>query len=125
MKQQGRVVPEERLPPMMLGAVMLPAGLFWFAWTSSPHITWVPQVLAGIPIGMGIFMIFMQGINYIIDVSCAYLVSSMVSIAIFQLFPREVLFRDQLAPFAPQPQLFYYPMLVRQSESRLLMIRNE
>jgi hypothetical protein len=67
MKQHGRVVPEERLPPMILGAVMLPIGLFWFAWTSSPHITWVPQVLAGIPIGMGIFMIFMQGINYIID----------------------------------------------------------
>jgi hypothetical protein len=67
MRQQGRVVPEERLPPMILGAVMLPIGLFWFAWTSSPHITWVPQVLAGIPIGMGIFMIFMQGINYIID----------------------------------------------------------
>lgn len=67
MKQQGRVVPEERLPPMVLGAVMLPIGLFWFAWTASPHITWVPQVLAGIPIGMGVFMIFMQGINYIID----------------------------------------------------------
>jgi MFS transporter, DHA1 family, multidrug resistance protein len=67
MKEHGRVVPEERLPPMMLGAFMLPAGLFWFAWTSSPHITWVPQVLSGIPIGMAIFMIFMQGINYIID----------------------------------------------------------
>jgi DHA1 family multidrug resistance protein-like MFS transporter len=67
MKEQGHVVPEERLPPMMLGAFMLPTGLFWFAWTSSPHITWVPQVLSGIPIGMGIFMIFMQGINYIID----------------------------------------------------------
>ncbi len=67
MKQHGHVVPEERLPPMIVGAFMLPAGLFWFAWTSSPHITWVPQVLAGIPIGMGIFMIFMQGLNYIID----------------------------------------------------------
>jgi MFS transporter, DHA1 family, multidrug resistance protein len=78
MKQQGRVVPEERLPPMILGAVMLPIGLFWFAWTSSPHITWVPQVLAGIPIGMGIFMIFMQGINYIID---CYLMNAASGIA--------------------------------------------
>lgn len=32
-------------------------------WTSNPHITWVPQVLAGIPIGAGILMIFMQGLN--------------------------------------------------------------
>lgn len=45
---------------MIVGAFMLPIGLFWFAWTSSPHITWVPQVLAGIPIGAGILMIFLQ-----------------------------------------------------------------
>lgn len=68
LKQHGRVIPEERLPPMILGSFILPIGLFWFAWTSSPHITWVPQVLAGIPIGWGILMIFLQGLNYIIDV---------------------------------------------------------
>jgi DHA1 family multidrug resistance protein-like MFS transporter len=68
LKENGRVVPEERLPPMIAGAFLLPIGLFWFAWTSSPHITWVPQVLAGIPIGWGIFMVFLQGLNYIIDV---------------------------------------------------------
>ena len=66
--KHGHVIPEERLPPMIVGAALLPTGLFWFAWTSSPHITWVPQVLAGIPIGAGILMIFMQGLNYIIDV---------------------------------------------------------
>jgi DHA1 family multidrug resistance protein-like MFS transporter len=68
LQKHGRVIPEERLPPMILGAVLLPIGLFWFAWTSSPNITWVPQVLAGIPIGWGILMIFLQGLNYIIDV---------------------------------------------------------
>jgi MFS transporter, DHA1 family, multidrug resistance protein len=68
VKKDGRVVPEERLPPMIMGGIMLPIGLFWFAWTSNKNITWVPQVIAGIPIGMGIFMIFMQGINYLIDV---------------------------------------------------------
>ncbi len=52
-KEHGRVVPEERLPPMIAGAFILPVGLFWFAWTSNPNITWVPQVIAGIPIGMG------------------------------------------------------------------------
>jgi len=31
LKQQGQVVPEERLPPMILGAAFLPCGLFWFA----------------------------------------------------------------------------------------------
>lgn len=72
MKKHGRVVPEERLPPMMIGAVLFPIGLFWFAWTSNPHITWVPQVLAGIPLGAGVLIIFLQGLNYIIDVYLMY-----------------------------------------------------
>jgi hypothetical protein len=55
-KKHGRVIPEERLPPMILGAFILPIGLFWFAWTSSPEITWVPQVIAGIPIGWGMLL---------------------------------------------------------------------
>ena len=64
----GRPVPEERLIPMILGAGLLPIGLFWFAWTSNPHISWVPQVIAGVPIGTGVLMIFLQGLSYIIDV---------------------------------------------------------
>ena len=31
LEKHGRVVPEERLPPMILGAILLPIGLFWFA----------------------------------------------------------------------------------------------
>lgn len=64
----GKPIPEERLIPMIIGAFLLPIGLFWFAWTSSPNISWVPQVLAGIPIGAGVQMIFLQGLSYIIDV---------------------------------------------------------
>jgi DHA1 family multidrug resistance protein-like MFS transporter len=59
----GHVPPEERLILMAVGSCFLPAGLFWFGWTSSPHISWVPEVLAGAPIGFGIFLIFLQGIN--------------------------------------------------------------
>jgi DHA1 family multidrug resistance protein-like MFS transporter len=62
-KSGGRVPPEERLILMGVGGCVLPIGLFWFAWTSNPNITWVPQVLAGAPIGFGIFLIFLQGIN--------------------------------------------------------------
>lgn len=68
LAKHGRVVPEERLVPMMIASVLLPIGLFWFGWTSSPNISWVPQAIAGIPIGLGILVIFMQGLNYIIDV---------------------------------------------------------
>ena len=64
----GKPIPEERLIPMIVGAFVLPIGLFWFAWTSNPHVSWVPQVLAGIPTGAGVLLIFLQGLSYIIDV---------------------------------------------------------
>lgn len=78
MKEHGSVAPEDRLPEVIVGAVCLPIGLFWFSWTSSPDISWVAQTLAGIPIGMGIIIIFLQGINYLIDV---YMILSNSAIA--------------------------------------------
>lgn len=65
--KHGKPIPEERLPPMIVGAIVLPVGLFWFAWTSNPHITWVPQVLSSALLGMGCLVTFWQGMNYIID----------------------------------------------------------
>lgn len=67
-ENEGKPVPEERLIPMILGGIMLPVGLFWYAWTSNPNIVWVPQVLSGSFIGAGVLLIFLQGLNYIIDV---------------------------------------------------------
>lgn len=68
MEKHGKVIPEERLIPMIIGGFLFPAGMFWFAWTSSPNINAWPQIVAGVPIGAGILMIFLQGLNYIIDV---------------------------------------------------------
>jgi MFS transporter, DHA1 family, multidrug resistance protein len=60
---------EARLPLMMLGAVCLPVGILWFAATCSPdsHPNPWPQIVAGVPIGLGIQLINMQGMNYIVD----------------------------------------------------------
>lgn len=68
LEENGHIVPEERLLPMIIGGAFLPIGMFWFAWTSSPNITPWPQIIAAAPIGAGIMMVFLQGLNYIIDV---------------------------------------------------------
>jgi DHA1 family multidrug resistance protein-like MFS transporter len=49
-----KVIPEERLPPMMVGGVVLVIGLFWFAWTSQPSISPWPQIISGVFIGCGV-----------------------------------------------------------------------
>ncbi|PYH93834.1 MFS general substrate transporter [Aspergillus ellipticus CBS 707.79] len=64
----GLSVPERRLPPMMVGAVLLPPGMFWAAWTSHATTPWPAQVAAYIIVGACLFTIFVQGFKYIVDV---------------------------------------------------------
>ncbi|KAK3658837.1 hypothetical protein LTR56_001708 [Elasticomyces elasticus] len=64
--KHGKAVPEERLPPMIICAVILPIALFWFAWTSQKHISWVPSVIATGFLGGSLLVTFWQGINYLI-----------------------------------------------------------
>ncbi|KAK7756630.1 hypothetical protein SLS62_001467 [Diatrype stigma] len=58
--------PEWRLPPMALGAVILPPALLWFGWSGNVH--WMSQVVASYFIGLGLQLIFVAGITYIVDV---------------------------------------------------------
>ncbi|KAL3461911.1 major facilitator superfamily domain-containing protein [Aspergillus heterothallicus] len=67
-RQDGGISPEDRLPPMIVGAFLLPVGLFWFAGTSSPTINAWPQIIAGIPIGFGLQIILLQSLAYLIDI---------------------------------------------------------
>ena len=59
--------PEARLPDSFLGAIALPVGLFWFAWTSVPQIHWMSPVAAGVPFGFGMVSVFIPVFNYLID----------------------------------------------------------
>lgn len=50
-KNNGKPVPEARLPPMIIGGISLAGGLFWFGWTADPKIPWpVPVVAGGKPV---------------------------------------------------------------------------
>ncbi|KAI6084427.1 MFS multidrug transporter [Hypoxylon rubiginosum] len=63
---KGPSMPEWRLPPMILGGILLPPSLFWFAWSGNVH--WISQVLAMYFIGLNLMLIFISGIAYIVDV---------------------------------------------------------
>lgn len=63
----GFAAPEDRLPPAIVGGIVLPIGLFWFAWTNYPSLPWPASVAAGIPFGFGMVLIFLSVMNYLID----------------------------------------------------------
>ncbi|KAF7595864.1 hypothetical protein BBP40_004357 [Aspergillus hancockii] len=68
----GRLAPEIRLPPSIVGGIALPIGLFWFAWTNYPTIHWMAPVAAGVPFGFGLVLVFLSVFNYLIDAYTIY-----------------------------------------------------
>lgn len=66
-EHNGFAPPEARLPPTAIGGLAVPIGLFWFAWTNYPSIHWIVSILAGVPFGFGMVLIFLGMMNYLID----------------------------------------------------------
>ena len=60
-------VPEARLPHLVFLAWLLPLGLFWFGWTALPPTPWIVPILAGVPFGFGLVMLFLGINSYLTD----------------------------------------------------------
>ncbi|GIJ82471.1 hypothetical protein Asppvi_000979 [Aspergillus pseudoviridinutans] len=72
-------LPEWRLPPAIIGGVAFSGGLFWFGWSGyRSDIHWIVPTLSGLLTGFGLFCIFLQCLNYIVD---AYLVFAASALA--------------------------------------------
>ena len=63
----GMAPPEARLPPAIIGSVLLPIGLFWFAWTNSPSIHWAVPITASAFFAAGLVSVFLSLLTYMID----------------------------------------------------------
>lgn len=75
----GKPDPEARLPPMMIGCFMFPAGIFWLSWSGYySYVHWIVPTLSGLATGCGILLIFLQCLNYLID---AYLFRAASAVA--------------------------------------------
>jgi hypothetical protein len=63
----GIAPPEARLPPAIIGSVLLPVGLFWFAWTNGPEIHWIVPIAASAFFAAGLVSVFLSLLTYMID----------------------------------------------------------
>lgn len=78
------VPPEARLPPAIVGAFGLPIALFWFAWTNYPSIHFIVPIIAVIPFGFGIVLVFVALVNYMIDSYAIYAATVMAANSILR-----------------------------------------
>ncbi|KAI0465303.1 Synaptic vesicle transporter SVOP [Komagataella kurtzmanii] len=67
-RDQGLLPPPElRLIPMMIGCWTVPMGLFAFAWSSYPRLSWAGPSISGLACGIGFTLLYNPANNYIVD----------------------------------------------------------
>jgi multidrug resistance protein len=126
-KNGGRALPEFRLPLANVGSVLIPASLFWFAWTVQYRVHWLASIAATYFYGIGQVVVFNTVQNYYIDSFSTYAASAIAGGSVFRSVVGGVvpLFAPKLFDklgygwgiscfgfiavlIAPSPLLFYY-----------------
>lgn len=69
--------PEDSLPVAMTGAILLPVGLFWFAWTAQyASVPWIVPVLAAIVFSVSMLTLFVGFSSYLSETYLQYAASA-------------------------------------------------
>lgn len=83
-RNDGKAKPEFRLPLANIGAVFIPASLFWFAWAVQDHDHWAVSIVGTFFYGIGQVMILNCTQNYYIDSFEKYAASAIAAGAVFR-----------------------------------------
>lgn len=77
---RGEFPPAElRLIPMMIGCWFIPCGLFAFAWSSYPSVSWAGPCFSGFAVGFGFCTLYNPANNYLVDSYQHYAASALAA----------------------------------------------
>ncbi|TKA71298.1 hypothetical protein B0A49_06055 [Cryomyces minteri] len=72
--------PEDRLPVAMVGGILFPITMFWFAWTAEYNsIHWIVPTIAGVFLSTSILLIFVAYLNYLTDTYLMFAASALAA----------------------------------------------
>ncbi|KAI1456409.1 MFS transporter [Annulohypoxylon moriforme] len=86
-----------RLPLACISGPLNVSSLFWLGWTARSDIHWIVPMLAGVPFGMGLELVFISMLNYLADAYDVFAASALASSA----FSRSIF--AVLLPLAASP----------------------
>ncbi|KUJ13395.1 MFS general substrate transporter [Mollisia scopiformis] len=67
--------PEYRLPLMFIGALIVPASLFLYGWTTEYKVHWIVPIIATAIFSFGLFTVMMPTTTYLVDAYTTYAAS--------------------------------------------------
>ncbi|KAF9531277.1 major facilitator superfamily domain-containing protein [Crepidotus variabilis] len=62
----GKLPPEDLLLMGEVGAILIPLGLIWLAFTTYKGVPWIIPIIASIPFGTGTFFVFTSTFTYLV-----------------------------------------------------------
>jgi hypothetical protein len=83
-KNDGKEVPEFRLPLANVGSILIPASLFWFGWAVEARVHWAAAIAATFFFGIGQVAVFNTVQNYYIDSFSKYAASAIAGGSVFR-----------------------------------------
>ena len=75
----GEIKPESRLAPLLIGALLVPAGLIWYGWTAEYQVHWIVPIIGTSLIGIGVNLIWIPVQSYLIDAFTIYAASAIAA----------------------------------------------
>ncbi|CAK7565782.1 MAG: hypothetical protein SEPTF4163_003709 [Sporothrix epigloea] len=76
--------PEARLPLTVVGSILLPIGLFWFAWTNAAPVHWIVPIIGSSFFAAGLVLVFLSLFNYLIDAYVIFAASVLAANAVIR-----------------------------------------
>ena len=87
IKKKGpAATPEHRLPPMVLGGIVIPVGLFVYGWTARYKIQWMGPLTGTGLIGFGLFVTMIPTESYLVDAFTLHAASAVAATTILRNF---------------------------------------
>ncbi|ETS82813.1 hypothetical protein PFICI_04689 [Pestalotiopsis fici W106-1] len=71
--------PEFQLPSAVAGGVLVPIGLFWFAWTIYAQVHWIVPIIGSGVFGMGTLLVFTGIFTFLVDAYPAFAASALAA----------------------------------------------
>ena len=75
----GTMKPEYRLPPLVVSAYFIPAGLFMYGWSAQYKTYWIVPIIGTALIGIGSISVFMCIVSYPVDAFTIFAASALAA----------------------------------------------
>jgi multidrug resistance protein len=80
--EQGR--PEFRVPIMSVGSILIPSGLFWYAWSAQYRLYWIMPNIGTAILAMGTTISFQSIQGYLVDSYNLYAASAISAVTVLR-----------------------------------------